>query len=101
MNKETFLLYADDQLKNSAKPEEVEKLFRLYSTKLGKFKEYKDLSIQQVFIRVESGGRIFGQYIVGADFERGLAEIKVTVIKEDADWKILEFTIKSMALLDR
>lgn len=100
MNKETFLLYAADQLKNSAKPEELEKVFGWYS-KLGKFKEKKGLSIQLFSITHHvSSGQILGRYIVNADFERGPAEVKVAVIKEGTDWKILEFFINSEAFID-
>jgi len=41
LNKETLFQYADDQFKNSAKPEEYEKIFNWFA-KLGKFKKYKE-----------------------------------------------------------
>ena len=40
LRKDTLFVYACDELKTSAKPEELDKLFTWF-TKLGQFKEYK------------------------------------------------------------
>lgn len=98
LKKETLFQYADEQLKNSVKPEEFEKIFNWF-TKLGKFKEYKESKGQAtISITPKSGKVITGYYEAQAEFETGPATIKVTTIKRGNDWKIIGFHINSTTL---
>ena len=100
LNKETLFRYADDQLKNSAKPEEFEKIFNWF-LKLGKFKEYKGAKGQaNISINTKSGKVITGYYEAQAEFETGPATIKITTIKKGNDWRITGFHINSLALVN-
>jgi len=98
LKKETLLQYADDQLKNSSKPEEVDKIFNYLFPKLGKFKEYKG-SEGGVHISGNLENRIVitGYYKAQVEFETGPAVVKVAVIKKGDDWKITGFNIESTA----
>ena len=98
LNKETLFQHASDELKNSASPEEFDKIFNLFS-KLGKFKEYKGSSGQaNISVTTERGKQITGIYQAQAEFENGPATIKLTVIKKGDNWQIIGFNIDSMAL---
>jgi hypothetical protein len=101
LSKETLFRYAGDQLKNSAKPEEFEKIFRWFSN-LGEFKEYQGSKGQvNVSMTTKSGKVITGYYEAKAGFETGPATIKMITIKKGDDWKIIGFQIYSMALVNK
>jgi len=101
LSKETLFEYADDQLKNSVKPEEFEKMFNWFS-KLGNFVEYKEPKGQaNISITTESGKVITGYYEVFAEFETGPATVRIIIIKRGNDWKIIGFHINSPALFNQ
>jgi hypothetical protein len=98
LNKENLFQYASDELKNSASPEEFDKIFNWFA-KLGPFKEYKGANGQaNISITTERGKQITGVYEAQAEFEKGPATIKITVIKKGDNWQVIGFNIKSMAL---
>ena len=97
LKKEIFLQYADDQLKNSVKPEELDRIFNWFS-KLGKYKESKGQAI--ISITPKTGEVITAYYEAQVEFETGPATIKVTTIKKGNEWKIIGFHINSMALVN-
>jgi hypothetical protein len=100
LNQETLFQYSSDELKNSASPEEFDKLFNWF-TKLGKFKEYKGSKGQAgISITTERGKQVTGNYIAQAEFENGPATINITIIKKGNNWQILGFRINSMALVN-
>ena len=100
LTKETLFKYSDAQLKASAKPEEFDKLFKMFS-KLGRFKEYKE-SMGQAHISITNKGKsIYGKYVAKVDFETGPATLKITTVKKGSNWKIFNFHIDSMALLNQ
>ena len=98
LNKETLFKYASDELKNSASPEDVDKIFTWF-IKLGQFKEYKGSKGQtNISVTTEKGKQITGVYQAQAEFEKGPATINITAIKKGDKWQVLGFHINSMAL---
>ena len=80
LNKETLFQHASDELKNSASPEEFDKIFNWFA-KLGQFKKYKGSSGQvTISVTTERGKQITGIYEAQAEFENGPATIKITAI---------------------
>ena len=100
LNKEVLFQYASDELKNSASPEEFDKIFNWFAN-LGKYKEYKGSSGQaNISVTTERGKQITGLYQAEAEFENGPATIKITIIKKGDTWQIMGFHISSMAFLN-
>jgi hypothetical protein len=100
LNKETLFQHASDELKNSAPPEEFDKVFNWFA-KLGQFKEYKGSSGEAtISVLTGRGKQIAGIYEAQAEFENGPATIKITVIKEGDNWQVLGFHISSMVLVN-
>jgi hypothetical protein len=101
LNKETLFQYASDELKKTASGEEFDKVFNWF-TKLGQFKEYKGAKGQaNMSATSERGKQITGYYEAQAEFEKGPATVKITIIKKGDNWQILGFRIESMALLNK
>ncbi len=101
LNKQTLFQHASDELKNSASPEEFDKIFNWFA-KLGQFKEYKGSSGQaNISVTTERGKQITGIYQAQAEFENGPATIKLTIIKKGNNWQIMGFNINSMALANK
>lgn len=101
LSKQTLFQHASDELKNSASPEEFDKIFNWFG-KLGRFKEYRGSSGQaNISVTTERGKQITGIYQAQAEFENGPATIKITIIKKGDTWQIMGFNINSMALADK
>lgn len=100
LNKEILFQYASDELKNSATPEEFDKIFKLFA-KLGTFKEYRGSAGQSnISLTTEKGKQITGVYETHAEFENGPATINITVIKKGNNWQVIGFNINSTALVN-
>jgi len=98
LNKETLFQYASDELKNSASPEEFDKIFDWFA-KLGQFKEYEGSNGQaSILLTAEKGKQITGSYQAQSEFENGPATIQITTIKKGDNWEVIGFHITSMAL---
>ena len=98
LKKETLFQYASNELKNSASPEEFDKIFDWFA-KLGRFKEYKGSNGQaNISLTTEKGKQITGNYQAQAEFENGPATIQITTMKKGDNWKVIGFHITSMAL---
>ena len=83
LNKETLFQYASDELKNSASPEQFNRIFYWFS-KLGQFKEYKGSKGEATLsVTIGKGKQITGCYEAKAEFESGPATIKITTIKKE------------------
>ena len=101
LSKETLFQYASDELKKAASPEEFDKIFNWFA-KLGQFKEYKGAKGQSnMSVTSERGKQITGYYEAQAEFEKGPATIKITVIKKGDNWQVIRFYIESMALANK
>lgn len=80
--------------------DQIDKLFALCKDRLGSIKEYKG-SKGDSFMNFtsENGLQVTGTYLVGADFEKGSATIKIRAILNDDRWRLLAFTVNSDLLL--
>ena len=97
LNRETFFQFASDGLKNSASPEQFDKIFNSFR-KLGKFLEYKESKGEaSISITTQKGKQISAYYEAQAEFEAGPATIRVRTIKKGDSWRIIGFNINSMA----
>jgi hypothetical protein len=98
LRKETLFAYSSDELKNAAKPEEMDKLFA-WLKRLGQFKEYKGSTGQAcIGFLTQTGTVTTGQYVAQAEFESGPAQVQITIVKRDGKWFLRLFRITSMAL---
>lgn len=98
LTKETLFEYASSELKNSASPEEFDRIFKWFE-KLGQFKEYKGSSGQAVIsLTSERGKQITGTYLAQVEFENGSATVQIVIIKKKNHWSIMGFHVNSMAL---
>jgi hypothetical protein len=100
LTKETLFQYSSDELKKSAPPEEMDKLFNMFA-KLGKFEEYKgSTGGANISVTTEKGKVITGNYRAKAKFENGPAEIDIKAIKKGNNWQVLGFYINSKVFLN-
>lgn len=98
LSKDNLFKYASEELKDSASPEEFDKLFKFF-VKLGKFVKYKESKGQaNISVTTKNGEQINGYYEAQTDFENGPATIKITIIKKGSQWQIIGFHIDSMTL---
>jgi len=94
MKKDTLFKYADQELINSASPEEFEKIFSMFN-KLGSLQSYNGCSGQASININGSNKSITAYYEANATFDNGEAIVKVTTIKRNESWKIIGFHINS------
>ncbi len=101
LNQETLFLYASDELKNSASPEDFEKIFNWFG-KLGRFVEYKESKGQSnISVTIQNGKQIKAYYEAQAEFETGPVTVAVAAIKKGDNWQLIGFKIISMALVNQ
>ena len=99
LRKETLFNYASEELINSARPEEMDKIFNWFKY-LGKFKEYKDSKGEaRISYKVKEGKSIIGHYVAQVEFETGPATVDILTTKKDNKWLIQRFRIDSAALI--
>ena len=91
---------AGPEFMETVKDGDIEKLFTLFR-KLGAFKKYNGSEGQaNISVTSKNGKVTSAAYVAKADFEKGPAEIQVTLIKHDAKWQILGFRVNSKAFLE-
>jgi hypothetical protein len=73
--------------------DELKALFTTLSSKLGGLKQYNG-STGEAGVEISNGHKITtAEYIARADFTNGSGEISIRCIKENSEWKILEFHV--------
>lgn len=93
---------ASPELMKVAPREKIEELFKVCSDKLGPMKEYKGSKGQStIAFKAEKGKLITGAYVAEAIFEKAPATIKISIIKRNNDWQILEFFVNSDAMMPK
>ena len=91
---------ASPELLKVAPKEKIEKLFSVFSDRLGPLREYKGSSGQvNMSFTVNNGKVITALYIANAIFEKAPATIRFQIIKHKNKWQVLEFRVNSEALL--
>lgn len=91
---------AHPALKKELTGDKLEKMFKMFSTKLGPIKKYK--SAKQVAFRTNfdaNGQHNTADYVVDVDFAKGPGQIKMTVVEENNKLSILSFFVNSDALM--
>lgn len=68
---------------------------------LGKLEEYKGSTGDSNITISLSGYEITADYIANADFEKGSAEIQISLIKRDGSWQILDFKVNPEEFTER
>ena len=92
---------ASPEFTSAVKGGDLEKLFIMFQ-KLGKLKEYKGSKGQaNISVTVRNGRVITAAYLGSAEFEKGTAEIQLTLIKHGDQWQILGFRVNSKVLLEQ
>ena len=94
LDRKTLFMYADQDLINSAKPEEFDKIFNMFKQP-GSLQDYKGCNGQANINFNGTTKTITAYYEANASFDNGNAIIKVTTIKRDDQWKIIGFHINS------
>jgi hypothetical protein len=89
------------EFKSVTKAGDMDKLFAMFR-RLGKLKECKECKGQATSSWITGKGReISAIYICRAEFEKGEAEIKISLVKHGDNWQIAGFRINSQAFLEQ
>lgn len=100
LRKEILLEYATEDLKSSATPEEMDKLFAWYQ-RLGKLERSGPAVGQaQMSVHTATGKVVHGTYTSQAEFTAGSAEVRIEVVRIDEEWFIRSFHINSPIFLE-
>jgi hypothetical protein len=92
---------ASPEFKASLRAGDLEKLVLIFS-KLGKLQNYQGAKGEaNIQVMLPKGVRITATYVAYADFARGPAEIKMTLIKHDDEWQIYGIHIDSKVFLEK
>lgn len=92
---------ASPELKKAATIEEVDRLFRWFSS-LGRLQKYEGAQGQSLMSATTQNGKmISAQYTAKATFEKGEATITVDLIKHGDQWQVLKFNLRSPQLAPR
>lgn len=90
---------ASPELLKVAPAEKVEVMFKMFSEKLGKYKEYKGSKGDSLVNITPQGKVVTAAYMTQATFEEGDATIRIRAIKHGARWQILEFYVDSKVFM--
>jgi len=91
---------ASPELKQKLKPAELDSLFDALSTGLGPLVEYRGAKGQATIAStIGTGTTRTANYVAGARYQRGEAEIRISLIKLEDHWLIQGFFVNSNALL--
>lgn len=97
MNRETLFSYADDELINSARAEDIDRVFNLFKS-LGELRKYNGSSGKASVKMKLSGISFTAYYEADASFEKGKVLINVSTVKHGDTWKITGFRMSSSVL---
>lgn len=90
---------ASIEFTSRATDNDLERLLGVFRM-LGKLKEYKGCKGQATLsVTMQHGKVVTADYVGQADFEKGPADVHVTLIKHGDQWQILGFGINSKQLL--
>lgn len=99
-NQQELLNRVSPEFMEATKDGDLDKLFTMFS-KLGAFQKYNGAEGQaNISVTSKNGKVTTAAYVAKADFEKGPAEIQVTLIKHADKWQILGFRINSKVFLD-
>jgi len=91
-----FGFRASRKLHDSFKANELDALFIKMKNGLGKMTKYRGSAGDATVHRNDTGAEtIYAKYLAKADFEKGDADITMTLVLEDGKWKINQFFVDS------
>lgn len=91
---------AGPELVAAAPSEKVEKLFQVFSARLGPLRSYEGSRGQaRVFVSPRTGKVTTASYVAEAIFEKAKGSIQVELILRNGKWEILGFHVNSEALI--
>lgn len=97
---QTLLDQASPELLKTVTPDQMARYFEKFHQLLGPLQSYHGArGGTRYTYTTEDGRRDLGEFTVFADFEKGEAEIKVSLIRHDGKWQISGFHVNSPALL--
>jgi hypothetical protein len=96
-SKQELLDRATPELRENAKPEQLQALFETLS-RLGRLVEYEGAKGQAgATYMVGSGSTVSGSYVAKATFEGGAATFRIGLLKRDGHWMIHNFHVDPAA----
>lgn len=99
-NKQELVNRASPEFMAATKGGDLDKLYVMFS-KLGAFQKYNGAEGQANMSVTSKDGKVTtAVYVAKADFEKGPAEIQVTLIKHAEKWQILGFHVNSRVFFD-
>jgi Na+-transporting methylmalonyl-CoA/oxaloacetate decarboxylase gamma subunit len=99
-DKQELVKHASPELMAATNDKELDKLLDFYR-KLGKLKQYKGSEGNAtISVTTQHGKVISARYVATAEFEAGLAQIKIELIKHGDNWQIFGFHVDSKVFLD-
>lgn len=91
---------ATPEFLEAAPPDRVERIFRVFSDRLGRLRAYHGSRGEaQFFVSPQTGRIAAAAYVAEATFERAEAVIQVRVLLRDGQWRIAAFHVNSDALI--
>jgi hypothetical protein len=98
-NYSNFSNYSNEGLQQALKEENTQKVFKIYTDKLGRLVSYGEVEFKS--INTMSGGAGNAQVVTSAVFEKGKAEITFEFIRDASTgkWLLNSFNINSPALM--
>ena len=100
-NKQELVKRASPELMPATKDDDLNKLFVLFR-RLGGLKEYTgSQGGANISLTTQHGKVVSANYVAKAEFDAGMAQIKVTLIKHGDEWQILRFNVDSKVFLEQ
>jgi len=96
-NLQELMDHASPELLKMTPHDKLDSTFKMFSEKLGTLKEYKGSegsSLMHLFPTV-----ITAKYIARATFEKGNAEIRISIIRHNKKWQLVGFYVDSKAFM--
>lgn len=87
------------QFRQHSSEQDVQKFFDVARSALGRMREYRGAEGQASMTVTPAGESTTARYDAKVSFEKGDADIIVSVVKTDASWQIQGFHIDSTALM--
>jgi hypothetical protein len=98
-NSKELVNRASPELLKAVPQDKWNAMFKMFSKKLEALKEYKG-SKGDSFMNFSPVGKVITAiYIAQATFEKGNAEIKISIIQHNEKWQLLGFYVNSPALM--
>ena len=92
---------ASPRLRTTVKPDEIRGLFDAAKGALGPLVDYRGSQGEAMMSLQNASPAVSAQYIANCSFQKGNAEIRITLVKQGDTWLIRGFHINSTAMMKR